>query len=178
MFERRNEADLDGNPGLQDNLRDALREVGGQVILYGDTGVGKSSLLRYAAEDEGLDIVVVECLSSKSYEDLMEDAIRKLVDVREISRTSTTKVGAQVEGEVKVKWLVSLKGRLTGEKQKGQEFEVVQETPLDALLSRCRCPGQAWSYSTTSRTSATRTRAISSLKRWSSYPTARRRRVT
>src|SRR5690606_8882621 len=77
MFERRNEADLDGNPGLQDNLQDALREAGGQVVLYGDTGVGKSSLLRYAAEDEGMEIVPVECLSSKSYEDLIEDAIRK-----------------------------------------------------------------------------------------------------
>ncbi len=41
MFERRNETDLNGNPGLQDNLRDALREAGGQVVLYGDTGVGK-----------------------------------------------------------------------------------------------------------------------------------------
>ncbi|MGY2076946.1 AAA family ATPase [Blastococcus sp. SYSU DS0828] len=138
MFERRNEADLDGNPGLQDNLRDALREAGGQVILYGDTGVGKSSLLRYAAEDEDLDAVVIECLSSKSYEDLMEDAIRKLVDVKEISRTSTNRVGAEAEGEFKVKWLVSLKGKLTGEREKAREFEVVQETPFDALLSAMR----------------------------------------
>lgn len=52
MFAKRNEPDLVGNPGLQDNLRDALREVGGQVLIYGDTGVGKSSLLKYAAEDE------------------------------------------------------------------------------------------------------------------------------
>jgi Cdc6-like AAA superfamily ATPase len=49
MFTRRNEPDLLGNPGLQDSLRDALREPGGQVILYGDTGVGKSTLLKYAA---------------------------------------------------------------------------------------------------------------------------------
>jgi len=54
MFARRNEADLDGNPGLQDTVQDALRERGGQILLYGDTGVGKSSLLKYAAEDEDL----------------------------------------------------------------------------------------------------------------------------
>lgn len=141
MFERRNEADLDGNPGLQDNLRDALREVGGQVVLYGDTGVGKSSLLRYAAEDEGLEAVTVECLSSKTYADLMEDAIRKLVDVKEISRTSTKTVGAEAEGEAKVKFLVSLRGKLTGSVQSGKEFHVVEETPLDALLSAMRASG-------------------------------------
>src|SRR5437016_834388 len=71
MFARRNEPDLNGNPGLQDNLRDALREEGGQVLIYGDTGVGKSSLLRYAADDEGMDHVSVDCLSSKTYEDLL-----------------------------------------------------------------------------------------------------------
>jgi hypothetical protein len=141
MFERRNEVDLDGNPGLQDNLRDALREAGGQVVLYGDTGVGKSSLLRYAAEDEGLQSVTVECLSSRSYEDLMEDAIRKLVDVKEISRTSSRSVGGEVEAGVKVKWLVSLKGKLTGSQVQGKEFEVVEETPLDALLSAMRASG-------------------------------------
>lgn len=135
MFERRNEDDASGNPGLQDNLQDGLREVGGQVILFGDTGVGKSSLLRYAAEDEKLSTVTVECFSSKSYDDLIEDAIRKLVDVREISRTSSKTVGAEAEGELKVKFLVSLKGKLTGSYEKGREFEVVQKTPLDALLA-------------------------------------------
>jgi len=138
MFERRNEPDLADNPGLQDNLRDALREQGGQVILFGDTGVGKSSLLRYAAEDEGLDFITVECFSSKTYEDLIEDAIRKLVEVREISRTTATSVGAEVEGEVKVKFLVSLKGKLLGNHERGSEFEVVQNTPLDALLAAMR----------------------------------------
>ena len=141
MFERRNEADLDGNPGLQDNLQDALREAGGQVILYGDTGVGKSSLLRYAAADEGMEVVAVECLSSKSYEDLVEDAIRKLVDIKEISRTTKTSVGGSVEAEGKVKFLVSIKGRLFGERQSGKEFEVVEETPIDALLSAMQASG-------------------------------------
>jgi hypothetical protein len=98
MFGRRNEPDLNGNPGLQDNLRDALREQGGQILVYGDTGVGKSSLLRYAAEDEGMDLVSVDCLSSKSYEDLLEDAVRKLIDVREIKRQRTTRGSAEIEG--------------------------------------------------------------------------------
>lgn len=134
MFERRNENDLDGNPGLQDNLQDALRELGGQVVLYGDTGVGKSSLLRYAAEDEQLDAITIECFSSKSFEDLIEDAIRKLVEVREISRTSGTSLDGELEGGFRVKFLLSLKGRLRGSMSSDREFEIIQRSPLDALL--------------------------------------------
>ena len=141
MFERRNEADLDGNPGLQDNLRDALREAGGQVVLFGDTGVGKSSLLRYAAEDEQLGVVTVECLSSRSYDDLVEDAIRKLVEIREISRTSTAGVSAEAEAGVKVKFLLSLKGKLIGSASQDREFEIVQKTPLDTLLTAMKESG-------------------------------------
>src|SRR2546421_5306190 len=48
MFTRRNESDLYGNPGLQDRVRAALRERGGQMILFGDTGVGKK-----AADEDG-----------------------------------------------------------------------------------------------------------------------------
>jgi MoxR-like ATPase len=35
-------------------MREALRDRGGHVFMYGDTGVGKSSLLKYAAEDEDM----------------------------------------------------------------------------------------------------------------------------
>ncbi|MGW7682153.1 AAA family ATPase [Kribbella sp. NPDC054772] len=134
MFERRNESDLDGNPGLQDNLRDALRETGGQVIVYGDTGVGKSSLLRYASEDEQMAMVTVECLSSKSYDDLIEDAIRKLVEVKEIKRTHSKGVQAEVEASGTVKLLVTIKGKLTGKADQAHEFEVVEKPMLDVLL--------------------------------------------
>jgi Cdc6-like AAA superfamily ATPase len=134
MFARRNEPDLNGNPGLQDNLRDALREQGGQILVYGDTGVGKSSLLRYAAEDEGMDLVSVDCLSSKSYEDLLEDAVRKLIDVREIKRQRTTRGSAEIEGEAGVSKIVSLKGRLRGEHARQREFEIVEKPLMDVVI--------------------------------------------
>ncbi|MEZ5210756.1 ATP-binding protein [Gordonia sp. PP30] len=134
MFERRNERDLDDNPGLQDSLGEALRELGGQVVIYGDTGVGKSSLLRYASEDESMECVIVECLSSKNYDDLMEDALRKLIDVKEIKRTSRKSGSAGIEAGGTVKLLVSLKGKLNIGAEKAVEFEVVQKSPLDALV--------------------------------------------
>lgn len=134
MFERRNEEDLDGNPGLQDTLRDALRELGGQVVVYGDTGVGKSSLVKYATEDEEMKTVTVECISSKSYVDLLEDALRSLVEVREITRTTTSSMSGQAEVSGVVKMLISVKGTLTGSREKAREYEVVQKPLIDALI--------------------------------------------
>lgn len=134
MFERRNEPDTFGNPGLQDTLRDALLERGGQVILFGDTGVGKSSLLRYAAEDEKLKVVVVECLSSKSYNDLIDDGLRKLVDVREVRRTRSAELSTEAEAGSKVPFLLSFKAKVKAGFEQDREFEVVEAPPLDALL--------------------------------------------
>jgi hypothetical protein len=141
MFARRNEPDLLGIPGLQDRLTEALSEQGGQVLVYGDTGVGKSSLVRYAAEDAGLQQVNIECFSNKSYEDLIEDGIRKLVETREVRRTSTTSVGAEAEGGVKVKFLLSFKAKVKGEHATGREIEVVEKPPLDALLDAMQASG-------------------------------------
>ncbi|WP_236791847.1 AAA family ATPase [Amycolatopsis sp. GM8] len=141
MFARRNEADLHGNPGLQDNLCDALRDRGGQVLIFGDTGVGKSSLIKYAAEDESLEAVTIECLSSKSYADLIEDGLRKLIDVREVKKTSTASASAEVEASGKAPFLLTLKGKLQGKYDRGREFEIVSKPPLDALLEAMKATG-------------------------------------
>ena len=68
----------------------------------------------------------------------MENAIRKMVEVREIARTTTTSTGAEVEGGVRVKFLVSLKGKFTGSRGRQREFEVIQASPLNALLAAMR----------------------------------------
>lgn len=133
MFENRNESDIDGNPGLQDSLMDALREPGGQIVVYGDTGVGKSSLLRYAAEDEKLEAITVECISSKSYSDLLEDALRQVVTVKEISRTRTTSGEAELGGSAAMKLFVSVKGTLKGSHERSRTFAVLDQPILDAL---------------------------------------------
>jgi Cdc6-like AAA superfamily ATPase len=134
MFTKRNEPDLDGNPGLQDNLRDAMRDVGGQVLLFGDTGVGKSSLVKYAAEDEERGTLIVECLSNHSYEDLVETAVRKVVEVREVSRTRRGTVESEAEVSGGMPFLMTLRGRLKAGAERGSEFEVVAQSPLDVLL--------------------------------------------
>lgn len=134
MFERRNEEDLDGVPGLQDSLRDALRERGGQVLLYGDTGVGKSSLLTYAAADEKLGHVLVECNSDMDYDRILEFAIKEVVDVKELTRTR--RVSGSMTGGVEghpLPWIAKLTGSLRGEAGKETVFEVVEQDALSVL---------------------------------------------
>lgn len=133
MFERRNEPDLGGLPGLQDSLQDALRERGGQVLLYGDTGVGKSSLLKYAAEEERLDYVLVECHTGMSYDSILESAIRHMVDVKEISRTVKVSGSVEVAGEGGIPWISKLSGKIRGEAGKDKTFEVLDRAALDVL---------------------------------------------
>lgn len=138
MFTKRNEPDLDGNPGLQDNLRDAIRDTGGQVVLYGDTGVGKSSLIRYASEDESRQSLTVECLSNHTYEDLVEAAVRKIVDVREVSRSRRGSVESEAGVEGGFQFLMTLRGRVRAGTERESVFEVVDQSPLDVLLEAMR----------------------------------------
>jgi hypothetical protein len=95
MFTRRNEPDLHGNPGLQDTLRDALRERGGQVI-YGDTGVGKSTLLQYAAEDEGMRVLSIPAMSNRTFDDLIDTAIRELTMERDVEVIRSLRASASL----------------------------------------------------------------------------------
>lgn len=133
MFARRNEPDLDGNPGLQDTVQDALRERGGQILLYGDTGVGKSSLLKYAAEDEGLGTVVVECVSSMSHADILDALVRKVVSVKKVSIRKSAVAEASASAEGKVPWFAKLSGTVKVAGGTDTDYEVVEKDAIDVL---------------------------------------------
>lgn len=133
MFARRNEQDLDGNPGLQDTVQDALRERGGQILLYGDTGVGKSSLLKYAAEDEGLGTVTIECVSSMSHPDILDALVRKVITVKKISLRKSANLEASASAEGKVPWFAKLSGTVKASGGTATDYEVVEKDAIDVL---------------------------------------------
>lgn len=134
MFERRNEPDMDGNPGVQDRLVDALRDRGGQVLIYGDTGVGKSSLIKYAAEDEELNMVTVECTEETDYAGIIDSVVQQLLDVREIKYTENTSYGAEASAEVSIPWFSRVSGKIKGTKGKSSDYEVIQKPALDVAM--------------------------------------------
>lgn len=69
---------------LQDRVEDALNEPGRQVILYGDTGVGKTSLVTYLAVQRAIKLLRVEC--GAPFEDMMRDALGRVVGDAEIEQ--------------------------------------------------------------------------------------------
>src|SRR5512133_2226018 len=139
MFTRRNEPDLHGNPGLQDTLRDALRERGGQVILYGDTGVGKSTLLQYAANDEEMPVLSIAAMSGRTFEDLIDTAIREVTLERDVEVVRSGSTGGDVEAGVTSH--ITIKGHLKNEKGQEVRVELIERTPLLALAETMKTEG-------------------------------------
>lgn len=134
MFEARVELDLKGLRPVQKQTEQALRQRGCQVLIYGDTGVGKSSLLTYAAESVGRKAVVVECNDGMDYDGILDHALRKIVKVREVSRTFGAKAELNAEASGSVPYLTTLKGGIKLEGGGEREFEVVQLPALDVLI--------------------------------------------
>jgi hypothetical protein len=134
LFERRNEPDQLGNAGLQDLVIEGLREKGAQLRVFGDTGVGKTSLVVFAAEEAGLNRLVVECMGTHDYADLIHTAITKMQGVKLKSFTKTVSSDAALEASGGLKYLASIKGTLKMSGGRTRQFEIVDQAPLDLLL--------------------------------------------
>jgi len=132
MFARRDEG------RLQQRFEDALREPGSQMMLYGDTGVGKTSLVLHVAHEMHLSVARIECFSGKSFNDLLSDAFAAIAEVQELRiEVATTRSGsAEVSGGGGLGMLAFLKGTLRADAgaTETRGFEVVQRPLIDALF--------------------------------------------
>lgn len=135
LFARRNEPDILGNPGVQDSLVDGLREKGAQLRVFGDTGVGKTSLVAFAAQEAQLERLVVECMSGYDYADLIHTAITKIQGVKLRTFTKTVASGASLDASGGFHFLASLKGSLKRSGGEERDFEIVDAPPIDLLIA-------------------------------------------
>lgn len=122
---------------------DALRDRGGQVLMYGDTGVGKSSLLRYAAEAEDLDPVLVECTATTDYTEILDTIVRTLMDVKEVKVRRSTSVEASASAEASVPWFTKLVGTIKGVASKESEYSIVEKPILDVATDLMTTAGKS-----------------------------------
>lgn len=79
---------------LQDRVEAALREHGRQVVLFGLTGVGKTSLIGHLCRARHIRYVRVEC--GPTFEEMMREALAKVVGQQEIERIEKESVEAGV----------------------------------------------------------------------------------
>jgi hypothetical protein len=133
MFTRRNEPDAHGNPGLQDLVRETLREPGKQLLLYGDAGVGKTSLLQYAAEDEEMKPLRVPCMTARSFAGHVEAALHELVKLREVGMTKGSSRGRSAEGGLSK--LFIFKGTISRQEDESHQFESTSRDPIQELAA-------------------------------------------
>jgi AAA ATPase domain len=61
MWASREFAGHDRAQGLQRRFEERIAEPGRQIVLYGDTGVGKTSLVEHVCNTNGIEFVRVEC---------------------------------------------------------------------------------------------------------------------
>jgi Cdc6-like AAA superfamily ATPase len=134
MFARRNEPDRAGNPGLQDRVIESLQQPGTQLRVFGETGVGKTSLVAFAAAETDRKLLTVECRSSQDFTDLIEQAISKIQGVRLTSYVKHRSESAELAAEGKVPFLASITGKVTGHAGRDRTFEIVQKSPVDLLI--------------------------------------------
>lgn len=99
---------------LQDRVENVLGERGRQVVLFGLTGVGKTSLIRYLCRQRDIPYVRVEC--GGTFEEMAREALGQVVGEEEIERIQKK----SAEGE----FGATVWGFITGKVKVGKETEV------------------------------------------------------
>jgi hypothetical protein len=134
MFARRNEPDRVGNPGLQDRVVESLQQPGTQLRVFGETGVGKTSLVAFAADETGRKLLTIECRSSQTFTDLIQQAINKIQGVRATSYVKHRSENIELAAEGKVPFLAGIAGKVSGQAGRDRAFDIVEKSPVDLLI--------------------------------------------
>lgn len=92
--------------GVQRRFEQRLAEPGRQVVLYGDTGVGKTSLVEHVCATNEIGYIRVEC--GQTFSDMLQEALGKAGTSKErVEAKTITKGRAGVRGDAAVAYSYS-----------------------------------------------------------------------
>ncbi len=128
MFAARRHADLESRVQL------ALTQRGRQVVLYGDTGVGKTSLVYHLAHVLNVPMVRLEC--GPSFDDLLKDALSEVADHQETGWIDRTAMTGRAKGSVGV-----LSGETAGTTERTTHNAPTERTLQAAVIDALEAAG-------------------------------------
>jgi hypothetical protein len=101
MWAAREFSGTDSPDGLQARFLSRLVEPGRQIVLYGDTGVGKTSLVEHVCSTNDIDLIRVEC--GPPFPEMLQEALAMGGFTQDTFEGRTTHEGsAGVRGDVAV----------------------------------------------------------------------------
>jgi len=107
MFSTRRHEDL------QDRVEAVLGQRGRQVVLFGETGVGKTSLVRYLCRQRRIAYERVEC--GDTFEATMRDLLAKVLKREEVEQV--LRVSGETELEASLWKLLAARVKIGGERE-------------------------------------------------------------
>lgn len=97
-------------------LKRALNTPGKQIIIYGYSGVGKTTLLTNKLKEEKLTSITTRCMSGMTLSDIVKDAFNQL-EIYYVAQNDITK-GSKLGGTLSASYF-GIKASLIGEKNEG-----------------------------------------------------------
>lgn len=92
-------------PAISKRFDRALDQKGKQIIIYGPSGAGKTSLLRNKIEESNLDVLTTHCLSSMTFEDILNNAFNELDVYIEQEKSTSHEIETKAEGGINLAFI-------------------------------------------------------------------------
>lgn len=100
-------------PTISRRFDRALDQKGKQVIIYGPSGAGKTSLIRHKIHEGNIRYLITHCVSSMTFQDVLDQAFSDLNIFNENERVSSESNELKAEGKISIPF-IPIKAGLSG----------------------------------------------------------------
>ena len=127
----REEALFSDRPREVELLTNALKERGAQIVVFGDSGVGKTSLVNFCLRTEGIKNVRVTCAADTTFSGLTATIFDRLGVQLPTASARQTSAGGELGGN-----LIVVKAGVQTTDATTYQYESAKPQPYDQLLAQ------------------------------------------